>query len=71
MTGARRNDPCPCGSGRKYKHCHWGAELPGGGVSTAVKPRSAAAKTTMHVTPQTRQTSQWRHGQHSEAALPL
>ncbi|NLE46043.1 MAG: anaerobic sulfatase maturase [Chloroflexi bacterium] len=19
---ARRNDPCPCGSGRKYKHCH-------------------------------------------------
>jgi preprotein translocase subunit SecA len=18
---ARRNDPCPCGSGRKYKHC--------------------------------------------------
>lgn len=18
-----RNDPCPCGSGRKYKHCHW------------------------------------------------
>ena len=20
----RRNDPCPCGSGRKYKHCHGG-----------------------------------------------
>ncbi len=19
---ARRNDPCPCGSGKKYKHCH-------------------------------------------------
>jgi preprotein translocase subunit SecA len=19
-----RNDPCPCGSGRKYKHCHGG-----------------------------------------------
>jgi hypothetical protein len=19
-----RNDPCPCGSGRKYKHCHEG-----------------------------------------------
>lgn len=18
-----RNDPCPCGSGKKYKHCHW------------------------------------------------
>lgn len=37
MTGARRNDPCPCGSGRKYKHCHMGADDPGG-VSTAVKP---------------------------------
>src|SRR5688572_973314 len=24
----RRNDPCPCGSGRRYKHCH-GAAAPG------------------------------------------
>lgn len=23
----RRNDPCPCGSGRKYKNCHLGREL--------------------------------------------
>ena len=23
---ARRNDPCPCGSGRKYKACHQGSE---------------------------------------------
>jgi preprotein translocase subunit SecA len=22
MPGLRRNDPCPCGSGDKYKHCH-------------------------------------------------
>jgi hypothetical protein len=22
MSTPRRNDPCPCGSGRKYKHCH-------------------------------------------------
>ncbi len=21
---AKRNDPCPCGSGRKYKNCHEG-----------------------------------------------
>ena len=21
-TNARRNDPCPCGSGKKFKHCH-------------------------------------------------
>jgi uncharacterized protein len=22
FAAARRNDPCPCGSGRKFKHCH-------------------------------------------------
>jgi SEC-C motif-containing protein len=22
-----RNDPCPCGSGKKYKHCHGGNKL--------------------------------------------
>ena len=22
FAAAGRNDPCPCGSGRKYKHCH-------------------------------------------------
>ncbi|RMD78850.1 MAG: preprotein translocase subunit SecA, partial [Chloroflexi bacterium] len=21
-----RNDPCPCGSGKKFKHCHLGRE---------------------------------------------
>jgi uncharacterized protein len=25
FEGTRRNDPCPCGSGRKYKHCHGAA----------------------------------------------
>lgn len=24
-----RNDPCPCGSGRKYKHCHLGSDTSG------------------------------------------
>lgn len=23
LEAAGRNDPCPCGSGRKYKRCHW------------------------------------------------
>lgn len=23
-----RNDYCPCGSGKKYKNCHWGQEVP-------------------------------------------
>lgn len=26
MEKIARNDPCPCGSGKKYKHCHWGKE---------------------------------------------
>jgi len=30
MAKAGRNDPCPCGSGKKFKRCH-GVE---GGVST-------------------------------------
>jgi len=24
MSGTSRNEPCPCGSGKKYKHCHLG-----------------------------------------------
>ncbi|MBK7862503.1 MAG: SEC-C domain-containing protein [Archangiaceae bacterium] len=26
FEGVGRNDPCPCGSGKKYKQCHLGAE---------------------------------------------
>jgi hypothetical protein len=26
MKRPGRNDPCPCGSGRKFKKCHWGRE---------------------------------------------
>jgi hypothetical protein len=26
MGRIRRNDPCPCGSGKKFKHCHLGRE---------------------------------------------
>lgn len=26
-AGTGRNDPCPCGSGRKYKDCHWLEDL--------------------------------------------
>ncbi|MEO7422708.1 MAG: SEC-C metal-binding domain-containing protein, partial [Ornithinibacter sp.] len=22
LAGARKNDPCPCGSGKKFKMCH-------------------------------------------------
>ena len=26
MKKTGRNDPCPCGSGKKFKHCHLGKE---------------------------------------------
>ncbi|HEX7591148.1 MAG TPA: SEC-C metal-binding domain-containing protein [Candidatus Limnocylindrales bacterium] len=32
FAGTGRNDPCPCGSGRKYKFCHLGAP----GIAAAV-----------------------------------
>ena len=25
MKNTKRNDPCPCGSGKKFKHCHGAA----------------------------------------------
>jgi len=33
-----RNDPCPCGSGKKYKKCH------GAGGTTASGPPAAGSK---------------------------
>jgi hypothetical protein len=27
MSKIGRNDPCPCGSGKKYKNCHWGKDV--------------------------------------------
>ncbi|MCR9093073.1 MAG: SEC-C metal-binding domain-containing protein [bacterium] len=32
--GPRRNDPCPCGSGRKYKRCHLAEDEAGRGART-------------------------------------
>ena len=32
-TGVGRNDPCPCGSGKRYKHCH--------GASSGIAPSAA------------------------------
>jgi hypothetical protein len=26
FSDARRNDPCPCGSGKKFKSCHYDQE---------------------------------------------
>ena len=27
FSAASRNDPCPCGSGRKFKACHYEKEM--------------------------------------------
>lgn len=40
-VSAGRNDPCPCGSGRKFKHCH-GALDAGGPMTTAAPPDADA-----------------------------
>ncbi len=42
---ARRNDPCPCGSGKRYKHCH-GASPAGAGDASgaAARPAQVAAR---------------------------
>jgi preprotein translocase subunit SecA len=39
-----RNDPCPCGSGKKYKHCHGklGSPLPGAPAPQPATSRPAA-----------------------------
>jgi hypothetical protein len=33
-TSLRRNAPCPCGSGKRYKHCH--------GAIATIQPNSFA-----------------------------
>jgi hypothetical protein len=32
MPALTKRSPCPCGSGKKYKHCHWDADHPAGDV---------------------------------------
>jgi len=32
MSALTKRSPCPCGSGKKYKHCHWDADHPQGDV---------------------------------------
>lgn len=39
---AGRNDPCPCGSGRRYKACHGALAAPGGGSPATSATRAPA-----------------------------
>jgi hypothetical protein len=43
-----RNDPCPCGSGKKYKHCCLRKDI------TASSPRSSPSLTDLHGKPKER-----------------
>ncbi|MEK7285515.1 MAG: SEC-C metal-binding domain-containing protein, partial [Chloroflexota bacterium] len=38
-----RNDPCPCGSGKKYKRCHLGADVGEPGGPTGAEPGGPTA----------------------------
>jgi Flp pilus assembly protein TadD len=54
-----RNDPCPCGSGKRYKHCH--------GTSAGATPASAEASTA----PRLREALALHARGDADAALPL
>ncbi len=44
-----RNDPCWCGSGKKYKHCHMRTDLAGAGAPAgAAAPQPAGAAPAGH-----------------------
>ena len=42
LKSTKRNDPCPCGSGRKYKKCHLDADE--AALHAAAKAAKAAAE---------------------------
>jgi preprotein translocase subunit SecA len=39
-----RNDPCWCGSGKKYKHCHWRQDQSGRATATKRPPKRVARR---------------------------
>ncbi len=41
----KRNDPCYCGSGKKYKECHMRSDRAGGGNGAAAQPQDSAQPT--------------------------
>jgi len=47
MAKIGRNEPCPCGSGKKYKNCHLGQALQGDGeeIAPPVDRNTRIAKT--------------------------
>jgi hypothetical protein len=48
MPVLSKKAPCPCGSGKKYKHCHWDEHHPAGspgGVENGALPASSTEGT--------------------------
>jgi uncharacterized protein YecA (UPF0149 family) len=39
-----RNDPCWCGSGKKYKHCHWRQDRAGRTTAAKRPPRNVSRR---------------------------
>jgi hypothetical protein len=39
-----RNDPCPCGSGRKFKHCCWGKNIDWAAKTRLPHPRRSTPR---------------------------
>ena len=44
-----RNALCPCGSGKKYKHCHLGKVLPGEEGSTELQIKASSEQRKMAI----------------------
>ncbi len=44
MHEASRNDPCPCGGGRRYKRCCLGLTVPAAAAFTADERRTAPGR---------------------------
>lgn len=60
-----RNDPCPCGSGKKYKNCHMQTSQP----TSAPKPLSARKITARVLSGPGKETHQASQEQDMKAAV--
>ena len=67
-----RNDPCPCGSGKKFKHCCAEKAALGDGLSGIADVRPPMAGTPQRLATLARAAQErWRAGQYAEAIGPL
>lgn len=60
-----RNEPCHCGSGRKYKHCHYEADR--AAEAAALKEAAAAAEAEAKAEAEAAEDVEGAHDDHSTA----